>query len=319
MPRRASSRKYQLTINNPLEHEYSHECLKNILNEYSNIVYWCMCDEIGENKTLHTHIYIVFSNQVMFTTLQKRFYGAHFEAVNGSHQANRDYLRKEGKWQNSEKKETNLIETFEEFGVLPPESDAATNQSVEIYEMVKNGASNFDITERYPNSFKMLDKIDRVRQMFLEEQNKDTYRKLEVTYIWGKTRVGKTRSVLEKYGYSNVFRIPNYTHPFDGYKGQDVILFDEFRSSLPISDMLKYLEGYPVELPCRYANRQACFTKVYLISNIPLEKQYPNVQSNDIDSWDAFKGRFTNVICKLPPGSNILNWSDDEYEDEELC
>ncbi len=32
-------------------------------------------------------------------------------------------------------------------------------------------------------------------------------------------------------------------------KGQDVIVFEEFRSSLKIQDMLNYLDGYPCELP----------------------------------------------------------------------
>ena len=83
---------------------------------------------------------------------------------------------------------------------------------------------------------------------------------------------------MEQYGYSNVFRVTDYEHPFDGYKGQDVIVFEEFRSSLRIGDMLNYLDGYPVELRCRYSNKQACFTKVYIISNISLRDQYRDLQ-----------------------------------------
>ena len=29
-------------------------------------------------------------------------------------------------------------------------------------------------------------------------------------------------------GYSNVYAVDNYKHPFDGYAGEDVILLDEF-------------------------------------------------------------------------------------------
>lgn len=105
---------------------------------------------------------------------------------------------------------------------------------------------------------------------------------------------------MEKYGYENVFRVTNYDHPFDGYSGQDVMLFDEFRSSLPLSNMLCYLDGYPLMLPCRYANRVACYTKVYIISNIPLEKQYPNVQLEELASFEAFKRRLTSVYRMLP-------------------
>ena len=45
----------------------------------------------------------------------------------------------------------------------------------------------------------------------------------------------------QKYGYSNVYQVTNYEHPFDGYQGQNVIIFEEFRSSLKIDDMLKFL------------------------------------------------------------------------------
>ena len=79
---------------------------------------------------------------------------------------------------------------------------------------------------------------------------------------------------MEKYGYQNVYRVTDYDHPFDSYKGQDVIVFEEFRSSLKIQDMLNYLDGYPCELPCRYNNKLACFTKVYIITNISFNQQY---------------------------------------------
>lgn len=43
--------------------------------------------------------------------------------------------------------------------------------------------------------------------------------------------------VLESNGYSDVYRVTDYIHPFDGYNCQPVICFDEFRSSLKIKDM----------------------------------------------------------------------------------
>lgn len=42
-------RKYNITINNPIEHGYSHEKIKRILST-SNYIYFCMCDEIGSEK-----------------------------------------------------------------------------------------------------------------------------------------------------------------------------------------------------------------------------------------------------------------------------
>ena len=209
--------------------------------------------------------------------MQRRFYGAHIEAAKGTHRENRDYIRKEGKWRDSDKSETNMPETFEESGELPEESDRRVKQTEAIFALVESGASNAEIMRECPSAMLHLPRIEQARQTLLEETYRKEFRKLTVEYIWGETGVGKTRSVMEKHGYENVFRVTNYAHPFDGYTGQDVIVFDEFRSSLPLSDMLCYLDGYPLTLPCRYANRVACYTKVYILSNIPLDKQYPNV------------------------------------------
>ena len=101
---------------------------------------------------------------------------------------------------------------------------------------------------------------------------------------------------MDKYGYTNIFRVTDYDHPFDNYKGQDVVLFEEFRSSLKIQDMLNYLDGYPLELPCRYANKIACYTKVYIITNIPLSVQYTSVQNEHLETWLAFKRRIKMVV-----------------------
>jgi hypothetical protein len=324
MARSTASRKYQLTINNPLEHGFTHDTIKNILNAHSSIEYWCLCDEIGAEGTPHTHIYAVFTNAVMFTTLQKRFYGAHIETARGSNQENRDYIRKEGKWLEDEKRGTNLIDTFEESGDLPPDRASGIKQTEAIYQMVKDGANDVEIMETYPNAMNRLDKIERARQRLLFEKFKTIFRQLHVTYIWGDTGVGKTRSIMEKYGYKNVFRVTDYVHPFEGYEGEDVIIFDEFRSGVPISEMLNYLDGYPLQLPSRYNKKQACYTKVFIISNIPLEQQYPNIQISEPKTWQAFLRRIHEIFRKMPYDSNPLNATPDWLQDvidegEMLC
>lgn len=302
MARSKAYRKFQLTFNNPQEHGYTHEAIRNNLQDISGVIYWCMCDE--EGSTYHMHLYVAFENAKEFSMMQRRFYGAHIEGARGNHRENRDYIRKEGKWRDSEKSETNKPETFEESGELPEESDRRVKQSETILAMVENGATNAEIMRECPSAMLHLQRIEQARQTLLEETYRKEFRKLKVEYIWGETGVGKTRKVMELYGYENVFRVTNYAHPFDGYSGQDVIVFDEFRSSLPLSDMLCYLDGYPLMLPCRYADRVACFTKVYILSNIPLEKQYPNVQFEEPASFEAFKRRLTSVYRMQAPLPN---------------
>ncbi len=291
------SRKWQITINNPDEKGMSHDVLKEIMSKFKSCVYYCMCDEIGQQETYHTHLYFVCKGGVEFETVRKRFRQiAHIEYCNGTSQQNRDYVRKEGKYLKDKKHETNLIDTFYEWGEMPIERQGARNDLVELLDMVKAGKTNVEIIEENANYCFSIDKIDRVRMSYNEENYKNVFRTLDVTYVFGKAGTGKTRGVMDSYGYSNVYRITDYNHPFDMYGGQDVILFDEFRSSLKITDMLNYLDGYPLMLPARFSNRVACYTKVYLCSNIELEKQFTSIQKEEKETWRALLRRINRVV-----------------------
>lgn len=285
----SQSRKWQITINNPLDKGYTHEKIKGELNKFKSTLYYFMADEAGQ--THHTHIYIVCSSPLRFSTLKSKFKEAHIEITRGTSEQNREYISKSGKWANDKKHGTIIPGTFAEQGDLPIERQGARNDLADLLELIKSGASNYQIIETTPEYLFYTEKIDRVRQIIIAEEYKETFRQMEVTYIWGETGKGKTRGVLEKYGYPNVFRITNYVHPWDSYSCQDILVFDEFHGQFKISDMLNYLDGYPLELPCRYSNKQACFTKVYIISNIAFEEQYPSIKIEQPKTWNALKRR----------------------------
>lgn len=296
----SQSRKWQFTINNPIEKGLSREKIKEELGKLKSVVYWCAADEIGtEKNTLHTHIFIACSAPVRFSTLKNLFSDSHIEPAKGTSQQNRDYISKSGKWENDKKHGTSIVGTFEEYGKIPVERQGARNDLANLYDMIKLGASNYQIIEETPEFMFHLDKIERARQTIKAEKYKDIFRTMDVTYIWGETGTGKTRSILEEYGYSNVYRVTDYAHPFDAYKGEDVIVFDEYHSQFKIQDMLNYLDGYPMELPCRYTNKQACYTKTYIISNIDLYEQYPILMISQPNTWNAFVRRIHKII-KFP-------------------
>ncbi len=220
-------RKYNLTFNNPLNMipPMSHDEIKKAVGTLGSVSYWCLADEIGLNEhTPHTHLYLYSASPIRFSTIKKRFPQAHIELAYGDSRENRAYILKEGKWKNTEKTETSIQGTFEEFGVMPiRESMSARGELQFIYEMIESGLSTAEILKAYPQAMRYLDKIDRARQLLVEEEYKNTWRDLTVTYLFGMTETGKTRSIMEKFGYSNVFRITDYDHPFDSYKNNSVI------------------------------------------------------------------------------------------------
>lgn len=295
LARSNASRKWQLTINNPQNHGYSHDKIKEIIAGLKSVAYWCMADEIGEEGTYHTHVFIYSPNAIMFSTLKKRFPESHIEYARGTSQENREYLLKSGKWVNDKKHETRVEGTFEEFGECPVERKGFSNSLADLYSLIGQGYTNIQILDSDPSFMQHYDKFDKIRQEIIQDKNKNDFRKLCVSYVYGDTGTGKTRSIMEKYGYSNVYRVTDYSHPFDSYAGQDVIIFEEYRSCFKVGDMLNYLDGYPVALPCRYNNKWACYTKVFIVSNIPLGQQYTNLQRDENSSFLAFLRRIHHV------------------------
>ena len=296
MEKDSRHRKYLLTINNPGE-DWAHKKIKTCL-ETLNLIYWCIGDEIGQKEhTPHTHIFLVsIISAIRFSTMKKLFPTAHIDPAQGTSEENRSYILKAGKWADSDKAETSIPGTFEEWGELPIERPGARTDLEVLYQYIKDGLSNFEILEKDPNYMLNLERIERARQAVREQQYRDTFRTLEVTYIWGKTGSGKTRSVMEKYGYSGMYRVTDYAHPFDSYAGEDVLLLDEYHSNFKIRDLLNYLDGYPLNLPCRYANRVACYTKVYIISNLCLTQQYPEIQIECPEVYNALLRRIHKVV-----------------------
>lgn len=304
------SRKYQLTFNNPKEHGDSHESIKKRLSSWSNINYYCLCDERG--STFHTHLYIVFQNPVRFTSIKKTFPTAHIEEAKGSARENRDYIKKEGRWENSEKETTNLKETFEEWGTLP-EGQGHRSDLAELYQMVKDGYTNTEILEHNSDYILHLNHIDRARlEILMEKYRKERRLDLEVIYVYGKTGAGKTRSILDLHGDANVYRVTDYSHPFDNYRCEDVLVLEEYRSDFTIGNILNYLDIYPCTLPARYNNRVAAYHYVYILSNYRLEDQYPMIQKEQPETWKAFLRRIHKVRVYTDAGT-FAEYATEEY------
>lgn len=269
------TRRYCLTLNNPTEAERASLTAINPKVVTRGFV----ADEVGSKKGVpHFQGFIHLKNAKSMPAL-KKFLGSnrwHFDKASGTDWENFEYCRKEN---------TPFITWGDE-----PTEEGDLSAWEQVVEMVKNGFENWEIIERFPGlAVRCQSALDKYR---LELDRKDAgWRDLTVTFITGPTECGKTRSVMETYGYSNVYRITDKKHPWDTYAGQDVVIFEEFRSSFDISDMLNWLDGYPVELPARYANKLAKFTKVFILSNESWESQYEGVKERVPETFRAWDRR----------------------------
>ena len=169
----------------------------------------------------------------------------------------------------------------------------------QLIQYIKDGLTNLEIIEIDPSYGFKTREIDLLRQQLMEEKYTRENRDVIVHYIYGDSGTGKTRSIFDKHPATDICRITNYPAKgnvqFDAYKGQRVLVFEEFHSQISISDMLNFLDIYPVMLPARYYDRVACYTTVYITSNIPLEQQYTEIQRSKLETWHAFLRRIHTV------------------------
>ncbi|MDR0752376.1 MAG: hypothetical protein LBF12_07370 [Christensenellaceae bacterium] len=142
-----------------------------------------------------------------------------------------------------------------------------------------------------------MDKIEKFRQDILQEQYGSKFREVKVTYIYGITRLGKTTYVYDKYPIKDICRVNDYkVGTFENYHSQKVLVLDEFTGLLSIAFMNNLLDRYPLELPARFSNRTACFTEVYIISNLPLSALYTETQNAQPEVYKAFTSRIHEII-----------------------
>lgn len=308
MGENSQSRKWALTINNPLDVNMTHEAIIEILQRFS-LIYYCLADEIATTGTYHTHIFMYSESPIRFSTIKNRFLVAHIEKAYGSAVENREYILKGGRWENTQKAETSVPDTFVEWGELPAEKEEEAPEMYKLIKALREGKDTMEVIDENPNlAFRIRD-IELLRQTILEEKFSGENRKLEVSYLYGASGSGKTRSIYQDHDPKTICRITDYGGKngvrFDAYHAHDILVFEEFHGEIPISAMLNFLDIYPLTLPARYSDRVACFTKVYLTSNIALEEQYHDVQYSQPETWRAFLRRIHNVIEFLPDGTTV--------------
>lgn len=298
MTKDTQSNKYFCTVNNPKEYGYDYSTIVKILFEnFKTFQYMCICTEIASTGTEHYHFYVYFNSRVRWSTMVKHFPHIDIRKAKGTTSQCVAYIQKSGKWETDEEKQHTVVHgSFQEYGERP--TDKKNNDSSELLRMIQEGYTNSEIFAENSEYIKQASIIDKIRFDIKSAEVEGKRRlNLEVCYVQGDTGTHKSRTILDTYGDENVCRVTNYKkHPFDNYKFHDVLCLEEFRNSLPLADMLNYLDVYPVNLPARYADKPLFATKIFIVSNWKLEKQYTEEQITDFESYQAFLRRIHKVI-----------------------
>lgn len=300
-PKYEKSRSWVFTLS--AEHVSEGELLEK-LDGYT----WIGQLERGEGGYKHYQGYIENETPIRFSTLKKKFPTIHLENRKGTPLQAYEYATKE---------ETRIGKVLGDMEKPPEEKKRGRGQILEsLHERIRNGEKVDDIIQTSPEAIPHIKNLREVEQSLIRTAaRKKKFRDVTVNYLYGETGVGKTHYVYERYG-DDLHTITDYTHPFDTYNGEKVLVMDEFNSQIKLELMLKLLDRYPVELPARYHNRWAAYDEVWIISNLQLEEMYPAVQQSSPQQWEAFLRRIHNyyemgkghIMVEIPkPGATALD------------
>ena len=263
-------------------YEYNFDELYNTLvNKYEKVV---MALHDKDTTNIHCHIVLQNKNQIRFDTLKKLIPYGDLEKQQGSNAECYNYLlHKDNKSKENEKYEydESCIKTnIEDLESWLKITKGNRSDLLDFKEAVLGGATYGDLLEDYTST------LARNRNFYkdlvsykLEKEFMTKERDVECVYIYGAPGTGKTKYVYSNFGFDVVYSVDDYDHPFDEYENQSVLLLDEYRYNFNITYLLKLLDRYPLKLRARYGNKVACYTKVFIVSNIPLDEQYKNADN----------------------------------------
>lgn len=226
--------------------------------------------------TPHLQGYIEFSSGCRLSTLKRIDKSIHWEICNGTAAQNVAYCKKGG--------------MFEEIG-KPSEQGRRTDLE-DIRTMIDNKAPMLEVAQEHFGSFVRYHKGFGAYKYLIEQKAAKDFRKIYCEYIWGPTGSGKSRYVREH--FTDIFcpMDSNTGVWWTGYSGESCILFDDFRGTVPLHTLLKWIDCYPVQVPIHGGATYLAATTIFFTSNKPLEELY---LGTDEASRDALKRRIHKV------------------------
>lgn len=137
--------------------------------------------------------------------------------------------------------------------------------------------------------FRFYSTIRRIRSDFDPPQERI---KQTVHYYWGKTGTGKSHSVFTAIAGQSFYLKSPTTKWWDGYSGEQVVVIDEFRGTIDVCHLLKWLDKWPCTVEVKGGQVPLKTTTWYIMSNLGPQEVYKDI---DHETWLAWRRRLTNV------------------------
>jgi hypothetical protein len=215
--------------------------------------------EHGGSGFLHWQLVVHTEGQQRLAWIRKTFGPYHAEVCRS--EAAEAYVWKE---------ETSVTGTRFELGARSLKRNAPADWD-KVYELAARGDFEdipSDIKVRCYTNLKHIAK-DNMRPEAMERT---------VHVFWGPTHTGKSHRAWSEAGFT-AYPKPPTTVYWDGYKGHENVVIEEFRGEIGISHLLRWFDKYPVQVEAKHGATILCARRIWITSNISPDEWYPNVDT----------------------------------------
>lgn len=195
----------------------------------------------------------------------------------GTLQQNDDYCSKEG--------------SLVTFGVKPQQGKRT--DLLELTEDIMSRKRTVDqITVEQPMAYhqygRTLTRLEDIalRKRFRTEMTKGLW-------LWGKTGVGKSHRAFEGFSPDTHYVFPNDGGWWDGYAGQETVIFNEFRGGIAFGEMLDLVDKWPKTVARRGREPAPFLAKQIIVTSSMSPQEVYSGVCNSHERLDQLLRRFT--------------------------
>lgn len=285
------ARCYCFTLNN-----YTDKDLENI--KAIDCLYLIVGQEVGKKGTKHLQGYIRFKNARAFKSIKKLISNrCHLEKARGNDMENREYCSKEGK--------------FFEKGECAKQGKRSDLESVK--NEILNGLKVTQILEEDPVSYHQYGRtMEKLEDLYLSKQYRSKMTK--GTWYYGGTGTGKSHVAFEGFHPDTHYLWNLRDNGWqDQYKGQKIVVINDFRGEIPYNDLLNMVDKWPLTIPRRGRPPIPFISEEVIITSSLKPSKVYNRRIKE-DSLQQLKRRFN--IIKLEPWWMRINLFEHDFDDE---
>lgn len=214
--------------------------------------------ESGSNTSfLHWQLFATFDKKVRLRTVKSTF-GEKCHAEPSRSSAAEEYVFKD---------ETAIDGTRFELGSKPIQRNNKKDWD-RVKQLAQQGKLEDIQGDIYVPYYASLKRIatDHLQPVGIERS---------VCVYWGRTGAGKSRRAWDEAGLGAYPKDPR-TKFWDGYRGQEHVVMDEFRGGIDIAHLLRWFDRYPVIVEVKGSSVVLSAKRIWITSNLSPDDWYPD-------------------------------------------